>query len=63
MHHAAGGKGETIVQISGTGPFDIHYLNPADNPNPKTDDEVIVTPLIAQPLGSSAASPKRAIIR
>ena len=34
MHHAAEAKGETIVQIDGTGPFDIHYLNPADNPNP-----------------------------
>jgi len=33
MHHAAETKGETIVQIDGTGPFDIHYLNPADNPN------------------------------
>jgi len=36
MHHAAEAKGETVVQIQGTGPFDIHYLNPADNPNPKT---------------------------
>jgi len=34
MHHAAETKGETIVQLDGTGPFDIHYLNPADNPNP-----------------------------
>ena len=31
-HHAAEAKGETVVQIHGTGPFDIHYLNPADNP-------------------------------
>jgi hypothetical protein len=36
MHHAAEFKGETIVQVTGMGPFDIHYLNPADNPNPKT---------------------------
>jgi len=36
MHHAAECKGETVVQITGMGPFDIHYLNPADNPNPKT---------------------------
>jgi mannose-6-phosphate isomerase-like protein (cupin superfamily) len=35
MHHSAEAKDETIVQISGMGPFDIHYLNPADNPNPK----------------------------
>jgi hypothetical protein len=34
MHHAAETKAETIVQLDGTGPFDIHYLNPADNPNP-----------------------------
>jgi mannose-6-phosphate isomerase-like protein (cupin superfamily) len=36
MHHAAETRGETIVQVAGMGPFDIHYLNPADNPNPKT---------------------------
>ncbi len=36
MHHAAETKGETVVQISGTGPFDIHYVNASDNPNPKT---------------------------
>jgi hypothetical protein len=35
MHHAAEARGETIVQIDGPGPFDIHYLNPADKPNPK----------------------------
>jgi hypothetical protein len=34
MHHAAEAKVETIVQLEGMGPFDIHYLNPADNPNP-----------------------------
>jgi hypothetical protein len=33
VHHAAEAKGATIVQISGEGPFDIHYLNEADNPN------------------------------
>ena len=33
MHHAAEAKGETVLQIDGMGPFDIHYLNPADNPN------------------------------
>lgn len=31
-HHAAEANGETVVQIHGMGPFDIHYLNPADNP-------------------------------
>jgi mannose-6-phosphate isomerase-like protein (cupin superfamily) len=34
-HHAAETKAETILQLHGMGPFDIHYLNPADNPNPK----------------------------
>jgi len=33
MHHAAESKGETVLQLHGTGPFDIHYLNPSDNPN------------------------------
>ena len=32
MHHAAEASEETIVQVDGMGPFDIHYLNPADNP-------------------------------
>lgn len=32
MHHAAQAKEETVVQINGNGPFDIHYLNPADDP-------------------------------
>jgi hypothetical protein len=36
MHHAAEANGETILQLDGMGPFDIHYLDPADNPNPKT---------------------------
>lgn len=36
MHHAAQAKGETVVQVYGSGPFDIHYINPADNPNPKS---------------------------
>jgi quercetin dioxygenase-like cupin family protein len=33
MHHAAEAKGETVLQLSGIGPFDIHYLNPADDPS------------------------------
>jgi hypothetical protein len=32
MHHAAEAKGEVVLQLDGTGPFDIHYLNPADDP-------------------------------
>jgi quercetin dioxygenase-like cupin family protein len=33
MHHAAEAKDEVTLQLDGMGPFDIHYLNPADNPN------------------------------
>ena len=35
MHHSAEFRGPTVVQIDGHGPFDIHYLNPADRPNPQ----------------------------
>jgi hypothetical protein len=34
MHHAAETTEETVVQVDGMGPFDIHYLNAADDPNP-----------------------------
>jgi len=33
MHHYAWAKGETVVQISGNGPFKIIYVNPADDPS------------------------------
>ena len=36
MHHFAGAKGETIIQIYGPGPFVVNYLNPADDPSKKT---------------------------
>jgi hypothetical protein len=36
MHHAGEVKGETVLELHGKGPFDLHYVNPADNPNPKT---------------------------
>jgi len=35
-HHYAMAKGETVVEIHGIGPFDIHYLNPADDPTRKS---------------------------
>jgi quercetin dioxygenase-like cupin family protein len=31
-HHFAYAKQPTIVQVSGTGPFDIKYVRPADDP-------------------------------
>ena len=34
-HHYAFGKTATIVQVHGDGPFDITYINPADDPQKK----------------------------
>lgn len=31
-HYAAAGDAETVVQINGVGPFDVRYVNPADDP-------------------------------
>jgi hypothetical protein len=39
MNHYAWAKGKTVVQVHGTGPFAITYVNPADDPRnakPKT---------------------------
>ena len=33
MHHAAEAKGEVVLEVHGAGPFDLHYLNPADDPS------------------------------
>ncbi len=32
MHHFATARGENILQLHGTGPFVINYVNPADDP-------------------------------
>jgi hypothetical protein len=37
MRHFTIAKGETIIQLHGIGPFDIHYVNPADDPRKKGD--------------------------
>jgi anti-sigma factor ChrR (cupin superfamily) len=37
MRHFAVAKGETIIQLHGIGPFDINYVNPADDPRKKED--------------------------
>ena len=34
-NHYARAKGETIVQVYGTGPFELNYVNPADDPRKK----------------------------
>jgi hypothetical protein len=35
MRHFAWAKGETIIQVHGVGPFEIHYVNAADDPRKK----------------------------
>ncbi len=35
MRHYAKAKGETIIQVHGVGPFDITYVNAADDPRKK----------------------------
>ena len=34
--HYAWAKGETVIQVSGTGPFQVNYVNPADDPRKAT---------------------------
>jgi len=36
MHHFAWTSAPTVVQINLEGPFDLFYVNPADNPQQKT---------------------------
>jgi quercetin dioxygenase-like cupin family protein len=31
-HHYAIAKGETVIEVSGQGPFEVTYINPADDP-------------------------------
>jgi len=33
MHHFAFSKGETIVEVSGIGPFSLTYIDPKDDPS------------------------------
>jgi hypothetical protein len=35
MPHYAVASGETIAQINGTGPFDVTYVDPKDDPRRK----------------------------
>ena len=32
MKHAAWSEGETVIQLHGVGPWQINYVNPADDP-------------------------------
>jgi quercetin dioxygenase-like cupin family protein len=35
MHHYAAASGETVIQIHGSSPLKINYINPADDPSSK----------------------------
>jgi quercetin dioxygenase-like cupin family protein len=37
MRHFAIAKGETVIQVHGTGPFEINYVNAADDPRKKEE--------------------------
>jgi len=37
QRHYAIAKGETVIQVHAMGPFDLHYVNPADDPTKKAD--------------------------
>jgi quercetin dioxygenase-like cupin family protein len=39
MRHFAQVKGETILQLHGVGPFEISYVNPADDPRKKSESK------------------------
>ena len=36
VHHYASAKGETVIQLHGTGPWEIHYVKPTDDPRKGT---------------------------
>ena len=36
VRHYAWAKGEAEIQVHGTGPFEITYVNPADDPRRKS---------------------------
>ncbi|HEX9943516.1 MAG TPA: cupin domain-containing protein [Thermoanaerobaculia bacterium] len=37
MHHFAWAEGDTVLQLHGVGPWQINYLNPADDPRKKPE--------------------------
>jgi hypothetical protein len=59
MHHYAFTKRATVIEVAGTGPFAVNYINPADDPSkaaaPPTKAE---TPAKAAPPAKAAAPAK-----
>lgn len=53
-HHYAYAKGPTVVQINGEGPFDITYINEADDPS-----KAPAAPAKAEAPAKPAAPPKK----
>ena len=39
VRHFAWAKGDTVIQVSGMGPFEINYVNPADDPRKATNKQ------------------------
>jgi quercetin dioxygenase-like cupin family protein len=37
VRHFAWAKGETVIQVHGIGPFEVNYVNPADDPRKKAN--------------------------
>ena len=35
MHHYAFAKAPTVVEVHGSGPFDMNYIDPANDPQKK----------------------------
>jgi Domain of unknown function (DUF4437) len=39
VRHFVWAKGETVIQVSGMGPFEVNYVNPADDPRKTTNKQ------------------------
>jgi quercetin dioxygenase-like cupin family protein len=39
VHHYASAKGESVIQLHGSGPWEIRYVNPEDDPRKSTASE------------------------
>lgn len=62
MHHYAGSKGDSVIQIEGMGPFKIFYVNPSDDPRkagaPSEDTAKPNTKTMRKRSKTAASTPK-----